>query len=344
MIFGIELIEIVFLSKQIGLAVLGASSLWGMVLLHRSKKAKSGEEAESFRWTAHNLLIPFAGGLGLTVFTWIVSIIVFPFSLFAHEGITIIPSEEQIINAFHMTSPFYILLLLMAIVVAIYYSVAREKFMRHLHIVFASFFFLITIFTIVSFLISFPAWTGQFDNDQLFFIGHSFHSIFTLGTVLVLDFTMLSMKSLPRIQRYMYPFLPNISKVIWVGLAIDFLSVWLVFDKAFLLTPKFYFMQTVVAILIMNGAFLSGPMTQKLISFVKPDRIEPLMGRWKTIAGFSGVISITSWLTITIFDYLKGITLSYGEMLLVYVAMLSIAYVVYQITDRVTDNLFNKAR
>lgn len=295
--------------RQLGLALAGATSLWGAVFLYKSQRVANAEQAAAYRRVAARLFLPFWGGMAVALASWIGLLSA---TALAHEGIGVVPTHVERLAAVPFTAtPFFVFFgsaLLLFVALRLAPQVWRTK---------AYFSFFVAALAVVLFLISFPAWTGQFDRTQLFYIGHSAHSIFTLGTVITLDFLFVVSHRSSLLKQHIYPHFRSISKVIWVGLGIDFLSVALVFGDAIALTPKFFFMQTVVGILIINGVILGGPIGEKLLRTVKSGARD-LAGRWATAASISGTISITSWTTITFVDSFEHLTFGYGEFLLGY--------------------------
>ena len=166
-------------------------------------------------------------------------------------------------------------------------------------------------------------------------MGHSFHSIFTLGTVLILDFLFLLSRPSDLLRQHIFPLFPTISKVIWVGLAIDFLSVSLVFQEALRLTPKFFFMQTVIAILILNGIWLGGPIARKLMHSMTEGG-EAMTRRWMNIASIAGGLSVSSWGTITFMDSFENLPFAYWQYALGYLALIAILFLGHVVMERFT--------
>lgn len=313
MIFGFEIPLIISFLQQLGLAVAGAAALWGGVfVIYSDRKAKtSTTDGVVFRWLATRLFWLLVAGFIIAMGAWLMR----AFGVYAHEGIVLVPTIEQTLSAFVLTQSLYIL---WAILTLFGFFVLWKK-QAWLGL------FFVLQFVLVSVMISFPAWTGEFGRHQAFFIGHNIHSIFTVGTVLVLDYLYLSSKSSLLLKQNIFSFFPVISKVIWVGLGFDFISVALVFNDAIMFTPKFFFMQTVVGILIINGAFLSGPMTRMMARTVSKE-MKPLSRKQTFLADVCGTLSVTSWTTITFIDFFHDLPFTYGQFLLGYGVYILIAY------------------
>lgn len=323
---GITIFELLSFIKQGGLALAGASSLWG-VYFYWKKYNSSGEKSDVFSSVSQKMLEPLTVSIFATIIGWFGLSFVTEYSAFAHEGITIDPTRELVKKGLEITEPFFFALLTVFIIGMLYRRFNKEGFKQNGYIFYGLTLALSTI------LISLPVWLGRVDGSKLFFIGHNFHSILTLGTVLVLDFLLLVTKYHETFERHIYPVLPMVSKVIWFGLAIDFASVYFIFEEAISYTSKFLFMQTVIGIIIINGIILSGPITRKMIASIKENSIEPLPKKWNTAAAISGSVSIASWLTITFTDFIKNVTLSYPMLLALYIGFVAIAYLTYEVLE-----------
>lgn len=313
--FGMELTELLGFFKQFGLAVAGASALWAFVFSRKDFHRGDSNDCLVFDWLSGRLFLPFLVGVCLTTLAWFVLISMMP--VFAHEGIVVVPDKSDIYRALILVSPLYLILFLFSISGFLLKLSKPKMFYRFLSEFYAIAFILIFA------IISMPAWRGFFDNIQWFFVGHAFHSIFTLGTVVVLDFLFLISKSAPILKQHIYPLFSPLSVVIIAGLGVDFLSVVLIFPEAFVATEKFFFMQTVVSILIINGVFLAGIVGRKLLSSVSRGG-HPPSRKWMLIGDICGTISIGSWTTITFVDSFRNLSLNYGELFLIYVTMLAL--------------------
>ncbi len=318
--FGISIQEFLFFSQQLGLALAGAAALWGFVFVRTGQHGEHGEKCVTFDWLSERLLYPLYTGAGLAIVSFFVLLFLYPAQ--AHEGIVIVPQLAERFAALNLASPVYMVWLFLLLPLGLLSRLTPGQFHKRLSLFYAAH------FAIALLLISFSAWSGSFSSRQFFFMGHSFHSIFTLGTVLVLDFLFLLSKSSVHLKRHIYPFFPTISKVILIGLGIEFLSVSLVFSEAIALTPKFYFMQTIVGVLLINGAVLSGPLTRNLLRSISMGDGR-LTKRWEFAGDVAGTISVTSWFTITFVDFFADLALNYAELLLVYGGVLIVAIAVH---------------
>jgi len=326
--FDIQAVEILLFFKQLGLAVVGASAFWGLILLRGAKRATGAEQKEVCLHLSQKILVPLGVSTIIAIIAWVAIFFVSPADSIAHEGIVLDQSGYENAQGYGFVSILFSLLAVVSAVGFGWYKKNRDKFSAR-----AKKFYTVEL-TLAAMLLSVPVWTGSLGGEQIFFLGHSLHSIFTIGTVLVLDFIFFSSESSPKIKRQLYPLLPTVSKVIWIGLGVEFSSVLFILDEALMLTPKFFFMQTVIVILIINGAFLAGPINSKLIDSVSGEKNKELSGRWAKAAGVAGVISISSWGTITFLDFIKTVTAEYWELAVVYVCLILFVYITYQVVER----------
>ena len=326
--FEFHAIELLSFLKQVGLAVAGASALWGLIVLGGAKRATDSEKKEVCTEVSNKLLLPLALGVLAAGIAWVAIFFVSPGVAAAHEGIVLHTYDYENIKGFGFINILFSLLILYSAIGLGTYRRNPEKFNKRATKFFA------TELALISVLISIPVWTGNFGVEQIFFFGHNFHSILTFGTVLVLDFIFFTTESSKRIKRQLYPLLPLVSKVIWIGLSMEFLTVSLVFSEALEFTPRFFFMQTVIAILIINGAFLSGPINRKLINSVEGSETGELKGGWKITEGISGVLSISSWTTITFVDSIRNVGVDYWQLILAYAGFILLVYITYRAMER----------
>ena len=313
----IELTELLLFGKQLGLALVGAASLWGLVFAIKCRHENEKQRCLIFEWITHRLFTPLCIGIIIALFSWLLLTTFIP--VYAHEGITLISTAVEKSQALALVSPAFIGWILFLFFALLFKIAKPALFNRYIGIFFA------IQLGIAALLMSVPVWVGEFSRAQLFFISHSLHSILTLGTVLILDFLFLISRHSVILKQHIFPLFPTLSKIIWIGLGIDFLSTTLIWSDAIILTPKFFFVQTVIGIIIINGVFLSGPIARKILNSIQEGG-EVLTKRWTSIANTAGIISITSWFTITLVDFFENLTLKYYHFLLLYLALLIIGF------------------
>jgi hypothetical protein len=320
--FGIELNEVLMLMRQLGFVLAGATSLWVLVFSIWPPKAVA-DNLEFKRWLERQLYTLLSiGTLVGTVFHYILRSLQ---PVLAHEGMVLYPHSDYLYRALTITEPLVILaviLLLTSLFLRRINSGLFESLLKP---------FYLLMFLIFFSLVALPTWSGELTRLQFFWSVHGFHSIFTLGTVLVLDYLFFVSRKSLHLKQNLYPLFPTISKVIWAGLAIDFASTLLIFN-IFVQTDKFLFAQTVIGILIINGVILSGPITRKLIGLVKSGQ-ETMPKKQQLLVNLFGVISITSWLTITVIDFFENLSLSYIHLSGIYFALIITIFIGHYLFD-----------
>lgn len=324
MVFGLTTFELLLFLKQVGFAVVGAAALWGFVFLIVREQVAHDRYCLVLEWVSERLLFPLFLGGGVAALAWLVMSFMTP--AVAHEGVALAPHVEHVHAGLSLLSETVILWVFVTIAGFFVLQSKPRSSYRNLKI------FYVLQFLFAALLTSLSTWTGSFDTLQWFYIGHSIHSIFTVGTVLILDFLFLISKSSAILKQHIYPLFPTISKVIWIGLGLDFLSSLLIYSEVFVITPKFLFMQTLIGILIVNGVLLSGPITRKLLLSVAEGgrRMER---RWMRIADFAGAVSITSWLTITFVDAFAQLTLGYPTLIASYITIIILLFVGHNVWE-----------
>lgn len=326
-----ETLELALFFRQLGLALAGASAFWGLFFVWQSyRRDESTTSSIMYEWTARQLRIPFFGGFLLSTMSWL-AIELVPL-VHAHEGVRIVPSVEEVFAGMDMLGPVYIIWTALLLGALLSRRTSYDVVSKNL-----GWFYSIQLM-IIFLLITFTGIGDYTSSEWAFFMFHGFHSIFTLGTVLVLDFLFLGVQKSVVGQQHLFPFFPAISKVVWVGLALDLFSVLLVYPEAFVIEPRFFFAQTVVGVLIMNGILLSGVIARKMHSAVMEPDGQPLTNHWKTFANVAGAISVTSWTAITFVDFFTHIALSYTQMIAIYLLVIVFLYIAHEIHDRVAYN------
>lgn len=316
---GINFPEFIRFLMQVGAAVVGAASFWGMVFVWRSRRPGQ----DSFRKLAEVLMRLFTAAFILFVITWLLGAFIFyPSVATAHEGITLKAMPLYIAAGFRSGADLMFLFVLTALVNFWLYYYRRPLWQKYAVWLFGA------QFLLVSAVLLLAVFSGQYDARQFYYSFHSWHSIFTLGTVITVDFLFLAVLTLHAHRKTLYNFFFVISAFIWAGLGVDFLSNALVFEEAFQFSTQFKFIQTVVAILIINGALLSGRISEALTVLKEADHIgrDTALGK---IIGVSGAVSIVSWLTITFVDFFR-FGLSYWQFLLIFLTAIIAAYYLHR--------------
>ncbi|MDD5068218.1 MAG: hypothetical protein PHS53_04200 [Candidatus Pacebacteria bacterium] len=325
-----ELTALVVFFEQLGLALCGAACLWGIFFSVNAETTKEEGKKKIFNDISNKLFIPFVLGFVISTLVWLLRI-------FSRSGFASRHTFNLFSDLSHMSQyversvpVLWLIFIFFSLSFIIFSSFWKKKF-PHL----VRTFYLIS-FILVFILISFPTGVANFTNDHLFFIKHGFPLIFTIGTVMIVDFLFFFTRSSLRAKRAVFPYFTTLNKFIWIGLGIHFFTDW-VSGAQIALSPVFYFVQIVTAVIIINGMLFTGPLTEVIISGVSERRVKPLEKKWGIISGISGVISFSSWTSLTLATLLPNIPLSLSYLLAIYVIKLVVIYVAFLFIEWMTD-------
>ncbi len=320
---------------QLCLAVAGASAFWGYVLTQKAKR--NPDHQGEYKSIVEIVAKIFAFSSALFLLFWgFASFFIFQAISFAHEGIKLDPTNEYIRAGFSVNLFFVAILSIIFLFFINYFIFHKTKF----HKLAPKFFFV--QFLLIAIIISIQVWKGFFDKEQFFFILHNFHSIFTLASVVLIDILYMVTFKRNALKPIIYNFFPWISVGIWIGLGLDFASVFLILPEAFILSPQFFFSQTIVAIIILNGTLLSNRVNNYLLDSLKPVEVRQFKVSFKKIFHWSGSISIVSWLTIYFVDFFE-FNVSFLVLFSAYLTFIFLARVVHEIINRkFLENSFTK--
>ncbi len=318
--------DFVRLLIQLCLAIAGASAFWGYILTRRAKNDPDHKSEYEKIIELVAKIFTFSSVLFL-LFWFLASNFIFPAVSLAHEGIKIDPTNEYIRTGFLANNFFVFFLFILVLIGAKYLIFNKAKFHK-----LASLFFFIQ-FLLITVIISLQVLRPSFDKEQLFFIFHNFHSIFTLASVVLIDILYLTTFKNNSLKPIIYNFFPLMSVGIWIGLGLDFASVFLILPEALIFSPQFFLSQSVVAIIIMNGALLSSRANDYLIDSLRPEGARKFKTSFEQIFHWSGSISIVSWLTIYFVDFFK-FNVSFTVLFLSYIMFIFLARFAYEIINR----------
>lgn len=292
----ISLFEIVAFVRQVSGAVAGACGLHGWLLFNRQHGKLS------------RLLEPMmAMSVIVYLAAWLVGFVGYSLAE-AHVGISLDPEVADIARSYALQLP--IVLILVSLLATSRRGFARAPRLYHF-----------LYFVVMSLLVSTYAVSDHIDLREVSYIWHGWHSILTLGTVLVLDYLFFVTRNNRKLLAKLHLSFNRFTVFILSGLALDVMSTYLILDEALRLDVRFFFMQTVVGILLINGVLLSGPLTRKAAVYLAKERKipQPL----HTILGFAGAVSLVSWNTITFLDFVPNISLSYIALSLIYLVAIA---------------------
>lgn len=326
---GISFQELIQAVSQVGAAVAGASAFFGFYFLWRAENEKKLEK--EYYAIAQSLLIPLLIGLVIFFFAWGILFfaekLTFIKTVSAHEGITIERTPAIVESGKWATFPF-VAGLFMLNIGAFFLCRLRKRPS------FLKLFFGLNVLLIGEIMF----FMNYVDATQVkqFFVGlHGIHSIWTIGAATIVDYLYIkSLKASDSYQAATYLSFPLLTTFIWTGLALDGISSIGLIREHLDVTPKFFFMQTIIAILIINGVFLTRTIGNELTAQARKGvkvQINPKLSRRAILLGS---ISIVSWYTITMVDFFEHITLSYNALLLTYISAIGAAFLVGYLIEK----------
>jgi hypothetical protein len=304
--FEVSIFEIVAFVRQLSGALAGAAGLHGWLLFNRKHEKLS------------RLIEPvMIGAAVMYLVAWLVGFVGHSLAE-AHVGISLEPAAADIARSYMVQLPLVIVLL--ALLGTSLRGLIRAPRLYHF-----------LYFVVMSLLISTYAVSDHLGLQQVSYIWHGWHSILTLGTVLVLDYLFFACRHSRKLLAKLTESFDRFTVLILSGLAIDIMSTYLILDEALRLDTRFFFMQTVVGILLINGILLSGPLTRRAAVYLKKERKIPV--RLQAILGLFGTISFVSWNTITFLDFVPNISLPYAALAAIYLAVIAGGFATHLIIE-----------
>ena len=298
--YGVTIPELFRFVAQVGLAIAGAAALWGLVFTFVASKSEGEDKAGARAISGLLMRLGILGSVLFVVVYWLEELFIFGASALGHEGVTIREVPHDLIRAGLAASmPMVVALMVLVSIGGWLYFKHREHFLHA-----AKEFFLLQLLLVTG-LMYFGTYTLElFSGEQIFYFFHSWHSVFTVGSVVVVDVLYIGTLRRDDCRRVLYRKFPWISNAIWLGLGLDFLNNMLVYDVHDWTLPVFTYTQIVVAVIIINGTLLSGRINEALIELFQPDgSVAHFDEKTEKIISLSGAISIVSWLTITFSDF-----------------------------------------
>ena len=160
-----------------------------------------------------------------------------------------------------------------------------------------------------------------------------------LGTATITDVFFFKFLKDFKISELEASVLNALSQVIWFALALIILTgigLYLPASERLLDSSKFLVKMIVVAIMVVNGAFLNLLISPKLVHISFGESHEHQSGelrKLRKLAFALGAISITSWYSAFILGALHKLSFSFPELLSVYLALVAVAVIGSQITE-----------
>lgn len=161
-----------------------------------------------------------------------------------------------------------------------------------------------------------------------------------LGAATLTDIFFFKFLKDSRISEDEAQMLSTLSEIIWLALGVAILTgaaLFLPDATAYIDTPKFLAKMVIVAVIVLNGAFLNLYIAPKLvkISFAEPHHHkEGELGRARRIAFALGPVSVVSWYSAFILGSLPATTpLSFLAFLKIYILLLVMAVTIGQFVE-----------
>lgn len=177
-------------------------------------------------------------------------------------------------------------------------------------------------------------------NRTLLLIVHMLGLSLGLGGATITDVLFSKFLKDLRVSHLEATVLRTLSQIIWIGLALLVMSgagLYLPEMSHLHQSPKFLVKLIVVAIIIVNGAFLNLYISPKLVhmSFRHNDSLNnEKLHRTRKIAFVLGAISFTSWYAAFILGALEKFPLTFWPLLFLYFTILAVVVGVSQIAER----------
>ncbi|MEX1112418.1 MAG: hypothetical protein WEC84_03070 [Candidatus Andersenbacteria bacterium] len=304
--FEVSVFEIMAFVRQVSGAVAGAAGLHGWLLFNRQHGKLS------------RLLEPIMAAAAVVyIAAWLIGFVGYSLAE-AHVGISLDPAAADLARS-------YVLQLPLVIVLVVLLATSRRGLAR----VPKLYHFL--YFIVMSLLISTYAVSDNIDLKEVSYVWHGWHSILTLGTVIILDYLFFVCRHNRKLLARLTESFDRFTVFILAGLAIDIMSTYLILGEALRLDARFFFMQTVIGILLINGILLSGPLTRRAAGYLKKERKIP--NPLNIILGLFGATSLVSWNTITFLDFVPNISLPYMALFAIYAAVIAGGFIGHLIVE-----------
>ncbi|MFY9457845.1 MAG: hypothetical protein WAP23_02865 [Candidatus Spechtbacterales bacterium] len=327
---GIETFEILIFLRQLGIAVAGAVSFWGTIFLLLSKGSPDKRSSALWQGISQKILWLFFPAALLYGIIWAaIAISQCVFCIDAHEGIAIAETSARLSYVVSSQYGLYTAFMTFAAVGFLIFLFRRNFLYEHLLWLYGISFVIISVFLLYPWAPLESPW------HNISAALHGWHSIFTLGSVILVDFLFIALKS--NLRPYLSKIFPIITLGIWVGLGLDFINAGIVFREEFFPTARILFMQTLVGIIIINGVLLSGPLARKVLAYQTRMRNESLPPKLSNLLGLSGSISLGGWFSITALDGFRALTFSYWQLWASYILFVITIFLCRAVFEKVAE-------
>jgi len=169
----------------------------------------------------------------------------------------------------------------------------------------------------------------NYHNFLIFF--HILGVAVGFGGVVMSDYIFLSSMRVGKITKERFEFLKESSRMVWIGVLLMVISgalLFFEFPDRYLASGKFLAKMTLVAILIINGAFFHWYHLPRLKRYL--DASLPTLPEFKRHVStllIGGAISSVSWLGALLLGVIGRSPYTYWQVVLVYLAILAVGIV-----------------
>lgn len=171
----------------------------------------------------------------------------------------------------------------------------------------------------------------------LVLIGHLFGFALGVGGATVSDILFFKFLKDFKITKPEHQILSVMSQVVWVGILIAVITgIGLYLPEAETLnhSSKFLLKTVAVSVIILNGALLNLLISPKLIKMSFGDSLQVgKVHKFRKLAFALGAVSFISWYSAFILGIIDSIPLSFGVLLIIYIAILVVGIIGSQIVE-----------
>ncbi len=180
---------------------------------------------------------------------------------------------------------------------------------------------------------------------EILVAAHVIGVAFSVGAVTVGDMLFFRAVKQKKIDESMVETWKIVSRIVWTGLVILFLSGVLFFVAYRLgmpsrlplaFTAKFWLKMTIVGVLFINGLFMHWkaiPILSKIVQEGGQLR-SPIFQSAAPVFFANGAISLISWYAVILLGVMRNLSLTFWQGLILYIALLGIAIGISQILRR----------
>lgn len=284
-----------------GVAISGAAALWGWIFAY---KARVNEKSQK-QWTqlSSKMMYPLLIGFVMMVLGWGLFSATSPFLSYAYEGVDFAMPELDYVHL-HDAGLIPFMLLIVFTALGIGYLRGNDKIPASKFEWF--YFFEFAFISLIAFIPMFI-----FLEESFYLSIHAWLTIFTFGTVVLAGYLFVMVQRRPDLLDEFLETTDLINKIVWFGLGLEFLNSFTILEEQLILSPRFYFLQIIVAIIILNGVLILEPATRRL-------REKTISKGWDNALLVGGAIGFSSWFTLIFIDSMLVFPFSITNMMIIF--------------------------